>query len=54
MKPTAVGFITLTTVTFGRREHTGNTVVKRSRVPAGSLVKMAMDAASLRPGLCEL
>ena len=30
------------------------TVVKRTRVPAGSLVKMATDAASLRPGLCEL
>ena len=30
------------------------TVVKRTRVPAGYLVKMATDAASLRPGLCEL
>ena len=34
--------------------HYNDTVVKRTRVPAGSLVKMATDAASLRPGLCEL
>ena len=30
------------------------TVVKRARVPAGSLVKMVTDAETLRPDLCEL
>ena len=30
------------------------TVVKRTRVPAGSLIKMAKDAETLQPGLCEL